>query len=217
MKKKLSPFLFLPLLTTVFLFYGCSIKRATVKSYISPTLNSVRINTTAILPLRNAFAQKDQSLLTGDLVQINSMIQREFHNRNPKVILIDAITAKELLNKDSLVNSYDKLLNVYDNTGIPNTQILNQIGKHINADAIMQGFVQEVLQHDKERVGFQTIPSKTKIVVKYVMFSTITGDVLWEVNCEGSKQTNKRYAPPVFEVIDLIQKKILTALPILSQ
>ena len=58
---------------------------------------------------------------------------------------------------------------------------------------------------------------ETGITVKYVMFSTNSGDVLWEATCDGYKGTaTTQKAPPVSDVIEIIKNKIITTLPKLS-
>ena len=104
---------------------------------------------------------------------------------------------------------------MYENTGIPNTQILKKIGKNLSTDAVIQGFVKEVFQRDGVYGGNR---GETKIVVKYVMFSNLTGDVLWEASYEGYKGTGSTLskAPPISEVIEIIKKKLPSSIPTLS-
>jgi hypothetical protein len=197
------------------LLCGCVANKANVKTYVNPSLNSSKINSVAIFPLRNAFVQRDAELSTGEMMDINRMFQMEFLNINPNTKLVDAISSTELLNKNSLVNAYDTLLRVYENTGIPNTQILNKIGTSLNIDAIFQGFVKEVTQRDGRYGGNR---GETKVVIKYVMFSNTTGDVLWESIYDGYKGTGSTLekAPPISDVIEIIKKKLPSSLPALS-
>lgn len=66
---------------------------------------------------------------------------------------------------------------------------------------------------------------ETKVVVKYVMFSTQSGVVLWEATCEGVATTRSRFGgtgsstapPPVSTAIQLIREKILAEMPILAR
>ena len=206
---------FLKILLMLFLFTGCVANKATVKTYVNPGLNSAKINSVAIFALRNAFLQRNTELGTGEMIDINRMFQMEFIKRNPSTKIVDAVSSTELLNQNNLVNSYDTLLRVYENTGIPNTQILKKIGKNLSTDAVIQGFVKEVFQRDGVYGGNR---GETKIVVKYVMFSNLTGDVLWEASYEGYKGTGSTLskAPPISEVIEIIKKKLPSSIPTLS-
>jgi len=199
----------------ILLLYGCTANKATLKTYVNPTLNASRINSVAIFALRNAFVQKNSELGTGEMIDINRMFQMEFAKKNPNTKLIDAVSSTDILNQNNLVNSYDTLLRVFENTGIPNTQILKKIGNKLATDAIMQGFVKEVFQRDGVYGGNR---GETKIVVKYVMFSNTTGDVLWESSYEGYKGTSTTLAkaPPISDVIEILKKKLPGSLPALS-
>ncbi|MBU2543836.1 DUF515 domain-containing protein, partial [Patescibacteria group bacterium] len=153
---------------------------------------------------------------SGNMIEINKMFQTEFINKNSKIKILNPISSIELLNKFNLVNSYDTLLTDYSNTSIPNEQILKRIGQNLKVDAIIQGFVVGVVQRD----GDASYPAKrgeTKVTIKYVIFSTITGDVLWEATCEGYKSvTPFQKAPPLSDMIEIIRGKIISALPTLS-
>lgn len=198
------------------LLYGCVAKKVTIKTYINSSLNTSKITSVAIFPLRNGFVQRDANLGTGDMIEINKVIHQEFSSMNPKASLVTAVTSIDSLNKGNLVNSYDTLLRVYEYTGIPNTVILNKIGKKLNVGAIIQGFVREITQKDGVYGGNR---GETRITLKYVMFSTNTGDVLWEATITGYKgtATTLAKAPPISDVIEIIKKKIITGMPKLSE
>ncbi len=206
MKTILRHLFYLPMLG-LFL-YGCSTSDGTVKTYISPSLNSSKITAVAVFPLRNSFVQQNISLGTGDMIEINKMFQMEFAKRNSKTGMLNSVSSTELLNKGNLVNSYDTLLNVYGNTGIPNTGILIRIGDYLKVNAIIQGFVMEVFQNNR---------NEAKITIKYVMFSTTTGDVLWEATCVGHRITPSVGDTALSEAIEIIREKIISAMPTLSR
>jgi len=195
---------------------GCVAKKGTVKTYNNPSVNASRIEAVAIFPLRNSFVQRSVGLGTGEMIDINKMFQTEFYNQNKGVKMVDAVMSRELLNQGNMVNAYDTLLAVYENTGIPNTLILNRIGLKLGVDAIIQGFIKEVFQRDGVYGGNR---GEAKIVVKYIMLSTRTGDVIWEATCEGYKgtATTLAKAPPIDDAIEILKEKLLSAMPTLSQ
>src|SRR6187401_3421526 len=138
---KISFSIILPVI--MLLSLGCVSKKGTIKTYLNPSVNASEIKSVAIFPLRNSFVQASMGLETGEMIDINKMFQVEFYNRNRQTKLVDAVSSKELLNQAKLVNSYDTLLAVSENTGTPNTDILNKIGSKLGVDAIIQGFVKE--------------------------------------------------------------------------
>lgn len=203
-------------------FYGCSGSDATILSYINPSLNSSSITCVSVFPLRNTFNEQNSSLVTGDMIQLNKTFQVEFANKNSKTKILDPISSTELLSKFNLVNSYDTLLSDYNNTSIPNAQILNKIGQDLKIDPIIQGFVLEVFQVDGYLGSFnvhgkRSNQGETKVTIKYVMFSTRSGDVLWEATGTGYKSVSSLLkAPPISDMIELIKEKLISAMPTLS-
>ena len=144
------------------------------------------------------------------------MFQTAFVEKNPNTKLINPAASTELLNKKSLVEPYSKLLTVYWETGIPNTVTLMDMGKQLNVDAIIQGFVVQMYQRDGDFWGAKT--ARTTIVIKYIMFSTNLGKVLWETSCDGDEEVSSlKKAPPVSEVLEIIREKMISAIPILTR
>ncbi len=197
------------LLIFAFVILGCSTSK--VKTYVDPNLSSGKIKSVALLPLRNSFTQTNASLSTGDIMEINKMFQKEFISKNPNATILNSVESTDLLNEKMLLNDYDKLLQVYGSTGIPNTTILQNIGNQLNIDAIAQGFLVKVVQNDG---SYGRVNGETTISVKYVMFSTKNGSVLWEVLADGSKvKSTLANAPEVSEVIEILRKKITSSIP----
>jgi len=190
---------------------------ANVKTYVSPSLNSSEITSVAIFSLRNAFTQTS-SLGIGDLNEINRLFQTSFIEKNRKTTLVNAYSATELLNKGKLVDDYSKFVTVYTQTGIPNTETLKKIGNELKVNGVIQGFIENVIQND----GLMGIrEGETRIVFKYVMFSTISGEVLWEVTCVTSAKSGTNFlggttkevtAPPVSEAMKNMKSKIDAAM-----
>ncbi|HMS68316.1 MAG TPA: hypothetical protein PKD18_09260 [Saprospiraceae bacterium] len=196
-------------LVPMLIFVGCSTSK--VKTYADPTLTTGNIKSVALFPLRNSFAQTTASLSTGDIMEINKMFQSEFINKNPNAKILNAVESRDLLNDKNLVSDYDKLLEVFDNTGIPDTRNLQNIGSQLNVDAIAQGFLVRVVQNDGQ---YGKINGETTIKVKYVMFSTKDGSILWEVIADGSKvKSTLAKAPEVSEVIEILRKKLANSVP----
>lgn len=195
--------------TVVLFLIGCSSTK--VKTYNDPNLESTKLNSIALLPLRNSFVQQNASLSIGEILEVNKMFQQEFILKNPGIKVLNSVESTEMLNEKSLVEDYDKLLSIYSNTGIPNTDILKDIGKSLGIDAIAQGFLVKVHQVDGQ---YGVVNAETTIVVKYVMFSTRTGNILWEVVANGSKKKSTvGNAPDVEEVLKVLRKKITSSVP----
>lgn len=199
---------------TLLIIILSSCSSAKVRNYYDPAQDFSKLNSIAILPLRNSFVQTNTSLNTGDMIEINKMFQQEFIKKNPRLKVSDSKSSTELLNKNQLVEPYANMLSTFHQTGIPNTDILKKIGTLINADAIFQGFVTECIQNDGV---YGRVNAETSVKVRYILFSTSTGSVIWEATCEGQKKLGTLgNAPPISEVLTKIKKNLIPAIPVLS-
>jgi hypothetical protein len=197
------------LIISIAIMCGCSSSK--IKTYSDPNLSISNINSIAILPLRNSFTATNTSLSTSDIIELNKMFQQEFMQKNPTLKILNSVESSDILNEMDLVEEYDKLLQVYGSTGIPNTKILQNIGEKLKIDAITQGFLTKVVQNDG---SYGRVNAETTIKAKYVMFSTKTGAVLWEIIVDGSKiGSTIAKAPPVEDVMGILRKKISTSIP----
>jgi hypothetical protein len=143
------------------LFLNCSTSK--VKTYVDPNFSNSQVKSIGLLPLRNNFTQTNASLSTGDMLEINKLFQKEFITKNPNAKILNAVETSDLLNAKMLVNDYDNLLQVYGSTGIPNTTVLQNIGRELKIDAIAQGFVTKVVQNDG---SYGRVNGETSITVK---------------------------------------------------
>ena len=113
--------------------------------------------------------------------------------------------------RHSLADEWAKFLDDYNSSGIPNSQLLFEIGDALNVDAIMQGEIVDVYQRDGKYGGDTAL---SRVTVRYSILSTDSGKLLWEATSRGSREsaTTLADAPPLIEVIQLAQEKILNNL-----
>lgn len=187
---------------------------STVKTFVEPSIQSSAIKSVAIFPIQN------MNLLPDEIRQFNRGITDGLGKKNPKLKLVGAVESVTMLNSADLAYKYSQFLRDYNQSGIPDIKILNQIGTALGIDAILQGEVSSISQADGY-VGINGVQyyGKTSLSVRYVLLSTINGGVLWEATGTAFKLSEKQKdpAPTIFEVIQLSQEKILSALPTLSQ
>jgi hypothetical protein len=196
--------------TTVILLTGCSVKRATLKTYVEPSLDAGAIKSIAVFPMRNV------RLLPDEAREINRSVTQALNSQNPNLKIIGPAESVDLLNKAELADGYSDFLRDYATSGIPNASLLNKIGQALYADAIMQGEVYDIFQEDG---AYGVNKGTTSLTVRYVILSTNKGDVLWEAtsNSKLVTATTIEDAPPLYEAIMQAQNKILTALPTLGE
>ena len=126
---------------------------------------------------------------------------------------MNANEAISLLNDNDLAGTWSVFLKNYYSSGIPDKKDLNKIGNALGIDAILQGEIVNVFQRDK---GFDDKGGETKVTLRFSMFSTIDGILLWEASSDGVKTYlyDNDSAPPVIDAVDLAVDKILTTLPL---
>jgi hypothetical protein len=190
----------------VFFLSACAGSKSTIKTYINPSFSRDAIKSLGLLPIRNI------SMTPSEGMEINRFFYKEVTARNPNKKVVDPLVAVQLINDANLVSTYDQFLREFENTGVPNTNLLKALGKQIGCDAIIQGVVSNVQQIDSK---YPSTAAKTSASLRYVIISTTTGDILWEASCASSKTTFTSVAktPPLFEVLQAAQEKIVTTIP----
>ncbi len=184
-------------------------KSASVKTFVEPSLQSGSVKSIAVFPMRNVRLQPDE------LREVNRGITDGFHKQNPRLNVLGAAESVTKLNEAGLADKYSEFLRNYSQSGIPDVKILQEIGKALGVDAILQGEVFSIRQSD----GTTYACGRTSLDVRYVLHSAVTGAVLWEATGSAFKVTEKvgQPSPTLYEVVQLGQEKILTALPTLAQ
>jgi hypothetical protein len=202
MKKKLILFVFL--LISLVILTGCG-ESATIDTYSDPSFSKGSISKLAIFPMQNTRLAPSQSR------QINRNITRGVNSINPDIKIMGAREATRVINQNNLADEWADFLEDYNSSGIPNSQILFEIGDALNVDAIMQGEIVDVFQRDG-RFGGNVAMSR--VTVRYSVLGTDSGKLLWEATSRGSSETATTLseAPPLIEVIKLAQEKILNNL-----
>lgn len=190
----------------VFLLSGCAGNKATIKTYINPAFSRDAIHSLGLLPIRNI------SLTPSEGTEINRFFYKEMIARNPGKSIVDPLVTVQRINEGNLVSSYDQFLREFENTGVPNTNLLKALGKQLQCDAFIQGIVSNVQQIDGK---YGSNAPKTSATLRYFIISTTTGDILWEANASASKTklTTLDKTPPLFEVLQIAQEKITATIP----
>lgn len=192
----------------ILIFLNCV--SASLKTFVSPSIEPGSIHNVAIFPMRNA------RLLPDEAREINRGISQTFHDQNPDVVMIGPAEAIDLINRAGLSVKYSDFLRDYAASGIPNVNVLKEIGDSLGTDAILQGEVYDIRQIDG---AYGITRGIVSVTVRYSMMSTRNGDVLWEATSTARKETGTTLekAPPLYEAIIVAQEKILTALPTLGK
>lgn len=193
-----------------FSLIGCAVKRASLKTYVDPSIDPASVQAVAIFPMRNV------RLLPDEARELNRGISQAFHTQNPSVTVVGPAESVDLLNDAELADAYSDFLRNYALSGIPNASTLKKIGSALKVDAILQGEVFDIKQIDGTYGGDK---GETSLTVRYVILSTTVGDVLWEAtsNAKLKTATTLEDAPPLCEAVLVAQEKILSALPTLGE
>ncbi len=207
MKNKAS-FLFI---ASIFLLAGCVSSKVTLKTFVDPSIQTSAVKSIAVFSLRNT------SLSPGEALEFDRAMTQAILKKNSNIKVMGASESTTKLNESGLVEEYSKFLYDFEHSGIPNTTTLKNIGTQLGVDAILQGTFSDVIQKDCQIIGFTGIPSLTSLTLRYTMMSTQNGNTLWEGTSNARKGGGHCEARPLYEVIDLAQKKILTGLPTLGK
>lgn len=206
MKNRLSFFFVTIFFAGVFLLVGCGSSKVSLKTFVDPSIQTSSVKSVAVFSLRNT------ALSPGEALELDRAITQEMLQKNKLIQIVGASEATTKLNEVDLVVEYSKFLSDFEHSGIPNTSTLKKIGIQLGVDAILQGTLSDVVQKD----ATYGVPATTSITLRYTLMSTHNGNTLWE-GTSNARKTKGGQASPLYEVIDLAQKKILTGLPILGK
>lgn len=196
-----------------FIYAGCA-SNVNLRSFTNPAIQSSSVKKIAIFPIRNA------RILPSESLEMVRSFTRELVKKNPNIKILSVTKSTDILNKNNMAVKYADFLRDYAVSGIPNVKILNEIGKALYVDAIAQGEIFDLSQKDGH---FPGVMARTSLTLRYSLLQISKGDVLWEATCSASLQPSGITAsvwsppPPIIEVIQLAQEKILTDIPYLGR
>lgn len=192
---------------SLFLLAGCVSKKATLKTFVDPSIETSAVNSIAVFSLRNT------SINPGESIEFDRALTQAILKKNKNVKIIGASEVTRKLNDAELVQEYSQFLDDFANSGIPNTKTLQKIGKVLRVDAILQGTFSQIIQKDCAPY----IPNQTSLTLRYTLLNTKNGNIIWEGTSSSRKSGGRCEAWPLYDVIDLAVKKILTGLPELGK
>jgi len=186
---------------------SCAVSKATLNSYVDPNISNENILQLAIFPIRNAkFAPSEAQ-------QINRKISMVINQKNSQIKIMSSNEAINKLNEFNLANVWAVFLDNYSSSGVPDKNVLLEVGDKLVIDAIIQGEIVNVFQQDG---AYGINKGTTRVTVRFSMLSTRSGKLLWEASSDGIKgtPTTLESAPPIIEAVDLAVDKILSNLPL---
>jgi hypothetical protein len=187
---------------------GCATHTATINSYVDPTYRSGQFQSIAVFPIRNT------RMAPSEAQQINRRVSVFINRRDPEIRLVSSVEAVNRLNESGLANAWAVFLENYVSSGVPDANVLAQIGAAVGADAIIQGEILDVFQQD----GADEQKAITRVTVRFTMLDCQGGKMVWEATSDGRRETaiagNMFHAPPIIEAIHLAVDKVLESLPL---
>ncbi len=204
---KRSKIRFVGVLLLALLLVGCrSRNSATINTYTDPSFTKGSIKRIAVFPMANFRAAQ------GEARTLERQISQSIQRLDPGISVIGPSEATAAINEHGLADKWAEFLRNYTSSGIPNTELLFQIGDLLGVDAIIQGELVNVLQRDGDYALYLGL---TTVTVRYSLFGTDSGLLLWEASSDGRKETatTLESAPPLIDVILLAQEKINESLP----
>ena len=187
---------------------GCATHTATINSYVDPTYGSGQIQSIAMFPIRNT------RMAPSEAQQINRRISVFISRRDPEIRLVSAVETVNRLNENGLASAWAVFLDNYVSSGVPDANVLAQIGEAVGADAIIQGEILNIFQQD----GADEQKGVTRVTVRFTMLDCRNGKMVWEATSDGRRETalagTMFHAPPVIEAIQLAVDKVLETLPL---
>jgi hypothetical protein len=183
---------------------SCASSNAIINTYVDPNFSGDDIKKIAIFPIRNV------RLAPSEAIQLNRDISQAINRRNPDIEILNAVEAIEILNEKGLADKWAQFLENYVISGIPNANILREVGGALGVDKILQGEMLNITQKDGDFYTYGT----TRVTVHYTMMDVENSKIIWDVSSDGIAISNNYFdAPAVIEAVRVAQDEILSALP----
>ena len=191
------------------LLINCSITNQTIEINKSAEIDSLQYFYIALMPINEAYLSNDE------IEDINDDLNSHFGNFFGYIKFLN-IEQFELFLKSN--NLWDKTLvmwNDYVETGVINKEVLLDIRKETKINTILFGqvlSVQKTFGKHRAQIGESTAE------VKFTIFSTITGNVIWEAVCSGTQGNahSDQPVPSTIEAVEVALDEIMHNLPFKS-
>jgi hypothetical protein len=201
---------FLLIFISGILLTGCYDKITSIKTFVDPAIQTTSIKKIA------AFSMRNTAFSPGETMEMDRIITQGLLSKNSFVSIIGITESTEMLNKENLTKEFTDFLVGFEHSGIPNTVFLNNLKSKFDIDAIFQGRMSEVVQHDKNESG----KAQTGFTIRYTLLSTSNGNILWEGTCSAKivyGKSKSKFSPPFSDVGALAKEKIILSLPTLNK
>lgn len=184
---------------------GCAVKKGTINSYVEPTYQQGSIKKVAVFSIRNASVAPSQAR------DINVRLIKAIVDKNSDVAIVSPANALKAINEAGLASKWADFVEDYYTSGIANKEILTEISRALEVDAIMQGQLVNVQQRDGD--GWVTTGS-TRVTVSFSIVQASTAKEIWSAAADGvSIRAADLDAPPIAEAIDLALDKVIQNIP----
>lgn len=185
---------------------GCATRKATINTHTDASYSPGDVRSIAVFPIRNTRAAPSEAR------QVTRKVTQAINSDAPSTKIVGPNEAVEALNNKGLADDWAEFLENYVKSGVPDSQMLREIGNALEVDAIVQGEVVNVYQEDGQYGGNK---GTTRVTVRFTMLGTRDGSLLWEASSDGLRETGTTLgdAPPVIEAVNLAVDKIIQNMP----
>jgi len=189
---------------------GCAHATATLDTFQAPAPEQQLVQAVAVLPLRNA------RLLPSESNTLAERFASALRARDTALRVVGPSAAADSISARGLTDGYARFIVTYAESGMPDRQTLDSIGRALHVDALALGEVTQAVQQDGH-LG-QSI-GRTIVSLRFEILDIRTGTLLWEVASRADKQnaTAIGSAPSLMTALSMAEDKIISALPILGQ
>jgi hypothetical protein len=177
---------------------------STGRVYHDPRLSSTPLSSMAVLPLQNTRRGPQIAIaLTSDVVT-------ELRSRNPHLTIMGPAAVQERLNATRLIGTYAQFLRDYGTSGLLDTAALTKIAHALGVDALVQGEIAHLDQHDGDR----SHPASTTLTLHYSIIALKAGVLLWDSSVTLRYQSPAVHkAPDLEDVVPIAHSLLLTQMP----
>ncbi len=193
----------------VILLSGCAASNSYLRIRYSPTYLKIKIDQIAILP----FSQK--YLSTEEKEEIDEILSKSITSMGEfKFSVTSCRQTDSLLNKINMTRKSEDFWDDFVKNGIINKEFLSDIKDTLNIKYLLKG---EILKKHTQDNVYKKIIGYTEVDVKFVLFSTTSQNLVWEVNIAGKKHSPNTIfypLPSTMEALEIALDRFMHEFPL---
>ncbi len=176
---------------------GCAASNSYSRIRYSPNFIKVKIDQIAIMPFSNKYLKEEEKEEIDDILNKSISSLGIF-----KYSVTPSNATDSVLKENNLIIRSENFWEDFLKNGLVDKDFLGDVNSTLNSKYLLKG---EILRRHTQDNVYRKIIGYTEVDVKFVLFSTVSKDVVWEVNITGKKNSPNTIFYPLPSTMDAVE------------